>query len=104
MYLETVFISKIADCSRTLENKDYGFGPRKIDLKDPGFLLVARSSGYRTYALTECHSGSPGLKRQHAGFLAVLHEPVLRFIIRQSVPWKRSRRLPARASDKEEVC
>src|SRR5512135_1738211 len=61
MYSEIVFISKIVDCARVLENKDCGFGPREIDLTDPGFLLVTRSSGYRTYALTECHSGSPAL-------------------------------------------
>src|SRR5512147_3012093 len=59
MYSEIVFISKIVDYARVLENKDCGFGPREIDLKDPGFLLVTRSSGYRTYALTECHSGRP---------------------------------------------
>ena len=56
MYSETVFISKIVDSYRVLENKDCGFGPRKIDLKDPGFLLFTSSSGYEGYALTECHS------------------------------------------------
>src|SRR5512135_1065933 len=57
MYSEIIFISKIVDYYRVLENKDCGFGPRKIDLKDPGFLLFTNSSGYEGYALTECHSG-----------------------------------------------
>src|SRR5512142_239941 len=56
MYPETVFISKIVDYSRVLENKDYGFGPRKIDLKGPGFMLFTSPSEYEAYALTECHS------------------------------------------------
>jgi hypothetical protein len=56
MYSKIVFISKIVDCSCVLENKDCGFGPRKIDLKDPGFLLFTNSSEYESYALTECHS------------------------------------------------
>src|SRR5512135_1806085 len=63
MYSETIFISKIVACSRVLENKDCGFGPRKIDLKDPGFLLFTTSSEYETYALTECHSGKGLLAR-----------------------------------------
>ena len=61
MYSETVFISKIVDFSCVLENKDCGFGPRKIDLKDPGFLLFTSLSEYEGYALTECHSGIPYL-------------------------------------------
>src|SRR5512135_1773703 len=55
--LKQFFISKIVDCSRVLENKDCGFGPRKIDLKDPGFLPFTNLSEYEGYALTECHSG-----------------------------------------------
>src|SRR5512142_129503 len=61
MYPETVFISKIVDYSRVLENKDYGFGPRKIDLKGPGFMLFTSPSEYEAYALTECHSSLTAL-------------------------------------------
>src|SRR5512135_1065865 len=66
MYSETVFISKIIDYHRVLADKDCGFGPRKIDLKDPGFLLFTSSSEYEGYALTECHlgMGQPSHPRQ----------------------------------------
>jgi hypothetical protein len=69
MYSEIDFISKIVDCARVLENKDCGFGPREIDLKDPGFLLFTSSSEYEGYALTECHSREHPIRRPVSGNL-----------------------------------
>src|SRR5512135_952415 len=72
MYSETVFISKIIDYHRVLADKDCGFGPRKIDLKDPGFLLFTSSSEYEGYALTECHSDMAHIARLYLRRLALL--------------------------------
>ncbi len=75
MYHEKVFISKIVNYARVLENKDCGFGPRKIDFKDHGFLFFTSSSKYDSYALTECHSS----QNCHAALILLSFRYVLLF-------------------------